>query len=191
MDAGRSWKNEPSSPWSPFGDAIMLLLFGCRAAGRPLLTRSWRALSLSHSHSLPLPLSLLSFLLAPPCSRLPLPLLRTLPGPCPSTTLPRPRSAILGPPGYRRACEIPERSLACCWRCRSATQWLCDKACFPSNPASRVLADAALHPPRYERSPWLNRWQANGALPLARSRIGELASSQLVVHGHSGAQYRR
>jgi hypothetical protein len=30
-------------------------------------------------------------------------------------------------PGYRRACGIPEQSLAC----RRLGQWLCDKACFP------------------------------------------------------------
>jgi len=107
--------------------------------------------------------------------------------PDPSTTLPRPRSAILGPAGYRRACGIPERSLALPLLAPMAGR----QGVLGQLPASRVQADAALYRGRTRCvtnwSPWRDRWQANAALQLARSQKGELKSSQLVVHGHSGA----
>jgi hypothetical protein len=69
------------------------------------------------------------------CPGLPLPCCNSPRPPCPSTTLPRPRSAILGPPGYRRACGMANGSLT-----RRLGQ----------HPPCRVQADAALYPLCYE-----------------------------------------
>jgi hypothetical protein len=70
--------------------------------------------------------------------------------PGPSTTLPRPRSAILGPPGYRRACGMANGSLT-----RRLGQ----------HPPCRVLADAALYPLCYELNPLARSVASKRSLP--------------------------
>lgn len=103
----------------------------------------------------------------------------TLHFPSPSATLLRSRSAILGPPGYRRACGIPERSLAMPrpWANGSLTRRPFE------HPASRVQADAALHPLSYEPTPLArsvaSKWSSStrqisergaGIVPISRPR---------------------